>query len=559
MNFKFTDEQEMLRNAFAEFAAREIAPNAARWDADDICPVELMPAMGELGILGIFVPEEYGGGGRGHVERVMALEEIARHSAGVAMMVFTHQLGMTVLNDFGTEEQKKKYLPDMCAGKKIAGLAVTEPGGGSDASGLKTTAESENGAWRINGRKCFISNSHIADRTIVTAKTGVDERGRNMAGAFLIESGAGGFAPGRKEHKMGLKGSVTGDLVMKDVIVPDENLIGDPGQGMPIALGAVGEVGRASMSAICVGLLRACLEESVKFAGARELYGKPISKLQAIQFHIAENRLDYEAARLLLYRAAAMKDEGAPAVAEFSMAKYFGTQAATNAAQRTIELMGAYGVIDDYPAGRFLRDAMASISSGGTSEIQKIIIAGDTLKKFADGNTARGAKPNAGRAGERLTGSPDDIADAVIGILRKNSAVSDVSAGAGASAPGVIPADKAEIVVCGGFGVGGADAWAKLERLAEKIGGAAACTRPVVDEGWVGSDENMVGTSGKTIRPKVYIGIGVSGDPNHTCGMKDSGVIISVNSDAGTNMANCSDYIVTEDGEQFIDSLLKRL
>jgi alkylation response protein AidB-like acyl-CoA dehydrogenase len=382
MKFNFTNEQEMLKKAFSEFVEREIAPNAAKWDADNVCPTELMPVMGELGILGIFIPETYGGGGLGHVERVMALEEIARHSAGVAMMVFTHQLGMAALSDYGTEVQKEKYLPDLCAGKKISGLATTEPGGGSDISGLKTTAVAENGTWRLNGRKCFITNSHIADYTIVTAKTGVDEKGRNQAGAFLIESGAEGFAPGREEHKMGLKGSVTGDLVMKDVTIPGENLVGDPAQGLPIALKEIGEVGRASMAAICVGLLRACLEESVKFACEREVYGKPISKLQAIQFHIANNRVDYEAARLLLYKAAAIKDEGAPAVAEFGMAKYFGTEAAVRSAKRTIELMGAYGVIDEYPSGRFLRDALVSISSGGTSEIQKIIIAGDTLKKF---------------------------------------------------------------------------------------------------------------------------------------------------------------------------------
>jgi alkylation response protein AidB-like acyl-CoA dehydrogenase len=372
----------MLQKAFSEFSNQEIAPNAARWDADNVCPVELMPVMGELGILGIFVPEAYGGGGLGHVERVMALEEIARHSAGVAMMVFTHQLGMAALSDYGTEAQKAKYLPSLCSGEKISGLATTEPGGGSDISGLKTTAVAENGTWRLNGRKCFITNSHIADYTIVTAKTGADEKGRNQAGTFLIESGAEGFAPGREEHKMGLKGSVTGDLVMKDVAIPDENLIGDPAQGLPIALREIGEVGRASMAAICVGLLRACLEESVKFAGEREVYGKPISKLQAIQFHIANNRVDYEAARLLLYKAAAMKDAGAPAVAEFGIAKYFGAEAAVRAAKRTIELMGAYGVVDEYPSGRFLRDALTSISSGGTGEIQKIIIAGDTLKKF---------------------------------------------------------------------------------------------------------------------------------------------------------------------------------
>jgi alkylation response protein AidB-like acyl-CoA dehydrogenase len=329
------------------------------------------------------VPEQYGGVGLGHFERILALVEIARYSAGVAMMVFTHQLGMAALLEFGTEEQKKKYLPDLCSGKMIGGLASTEPGGGSDINGTKTTAELQDDAWVITGRKCFITNSHLADICIINARTGEDEKGRGTFNAFLLERGMEGFSAGREEHKLGLKGSVTGELIMNKVKVPKENVIGPDGKGNAVALKIIGETGRASMAAICVGLLRGCLEESVKFSNERIVYGKPISKLQAIQFHIAENRVDYETAKLLLYKAAFLKDQGSPATTEFSMAKYFGTEAASRAAKRTIELMGGYGIINEYPANRFLRDAIASISSGGTSEIQKIIIAGDTLKTFS--------------------------------------------------------------------------------------------------------------------------------------------------------------------------------
>lgn len=383
MDFQFTEEQNMLREAFAEFVKTEVAPHAAEWDQEDRCPVELAKKMGELGILGVYVPEEYGGVGLGHVERVMALEEIARHSAGLAMFVFTHQLGMSAILEFGTEEQKKKYLPGMCAGTTISGLATTEPSGGSDLAGQKSTAELADGVWTLNGRKCFITNSHIADVSVVTARSGEDEKGRPKLVAIIVEKGTPGFTPGRKENKLGLRGSVTGELLMDNVKVPAENLIGKDGAGASIALKVIGEVGRASMTAICVGILRGCVEEGVKFANERIVYGKPIAKLQAIQFHIAENRLDYEAARLLLYRAASLKDAGIPVTAEFATAKHFGTEAASRASKRTIELMGAYGVIDEYPTGRFLRDSLASISSGGTSEIQRIIVAGDTLKKYA--------------------------------------------------------------------------------------------------------------------------------------------------------------------------------
>ncbi len=382
MNFHFTEEQRLLKEAFDDFAKQEIAPNAAKWDEEDYCPVELFPKMGELGILGIYVPEEYGGSGLGHVERVTAIESIARYSPGVAMFIFTHQLCISTILENATEEQKKKYLPLLCSGEKIGGLATTEPGGGSDVGGQKTEAVLKDGKWHLNGRKCFITNSHIADLPILTARTGTDEKGRGIFSAILVEKGTAGFAPGRKEHKLGLRGSVTGELILSNVVVPEENLIGTQGNGNIAALKVIGEVGRSSMAAICVGILRGCVEEGVKFANDRILYGKPISKLQAIQFHIAENRLDYEAANLLLYQAACMKDEGTSPITEFGMAKHFGTEAASRAAKRTIELMGAYGIINEYPTGRFLRDALTAISSGGTSEIQRIIIAGDTLKKY---------------------------------------------------------------------------------------------------------------------------------------------------------------------------------
>ena len=382
MDFNFTEEQELLRAAFAEFAKEEIAPNAAKWDTDNYTPLEIMPKLGELGVLGIFVPEQYGGVGLGHTERVMALEEIARYSAGLAMMVFTHQLGMAAILDYGTEEQKAKYLPDMCAGTSICGLAVTEPGGGSDVAGQKTTAELADGVWTINGRKCFITNSHCAAAPVITCRTGEDEKGRATFSTIIIEEGTEGFAPGREENKLGLRGSMTGELIMNNAKVPEQNLVGAVGQGTPIAMKEIGEVGRASMAAIATGILRACLEDAVKFANERIVYGKPIAKLQAIQFHVAEIRTDYEAARLMLYRAAALKDEGKPAATEFSMAKYFATDAACRDARKCIEVMGGYGVVNEYDAGRYMRDALACISSGGTSEIQKVIVAGDTLRRF---------------------------------------------------------------------------------------------------------------------------------------------------------------------------------
>lgn len=382
MNIEFTEEQKMLRKAIREFVEAEIAPHAAEWDEKDSCPVELFKKMGELGINGIFVPEQYGGAGMGFTARTICLEEISRYSGGLGIAMMTHHLGVYPILQFGNEDQKKKYLPDLCSGATIGGLAVTEPGGGSDFMGQKALGEKKDDGWVLNGRKCFITNSHIADVSVVTVKTGEDEKGRSKLSAFIVEKGTKGFEPGRKEHKLGLRGSVTGDVVLTDVKVPETALLGKEGGGAKIGMEGIGEVGRAGMSAICVGILRGCVEEAVKFANERIVGGKPISKLQAIQFEVAKIRTAYEAARLLTYNAAGLKDAGQPCGNEFAMAKYYATEAAAEASKRLIDLMGGYGVINEYPAGRFLRDALASIPSGGTSHIMQVIVAANTFSGF---------------------------------------------------------------------------------------------------------------------------------------------------------------------------------
>lgn len=381
--FTLTEEQQMLKKAVHEFAEAEIAPFASEWDEKDECPIEYFQKLGELGITGIFVPEQYGGVGLGHVERMICLEEISRYSAGLGMAVMTHHLGIAPILEHGTESQKEKYLPDLCSGKKIAGLGVTEVTGGSDYMGQKTVAKKNaDGEWKINGRKCFITNSHIADISIITARTGEDEKGRPKMSAFLLGRDTPGFAPGRKEHKLGLRGSVTGDLVMQDVMVTKDALIGIEGAGGQIGISAISEIGRAGMSAVGLGILRGCVEESTKFSKERVLYGKPLSKLQSVQFEIAQIWIKYESARLLSYYAAGLKDDRLPCTTEFSVAKLVATEGAVEAAKRLMDLMGGYGIINEYPAGRFLRDAIASIPSGGTSHIQQIVIASNAFSNF---------------------------------------------------------------------------------------------------------------------------------------------------------------------------------
>ena len=380
--FEFTEEQKMLRKAVREFVDAEIAPKAAEWDDQDVCPTELFKKMGEVGICGVAAPPELGGSGLGIIGRAICLEEIGRHSGGLGIAMMCHTMGIYMLHTFGTEEQKKKYVPDAIAGKKIASFAATEPGGGSDFGGQKTTAEKKDGGWVLNGRKCFITNAHNGDVFVITAKSGEDEKGRAKLSAFIVEKGTPGFEAGRKEHKMGLRGSVTGDLVLTNVKIPEGNIVGKEGDGMKIGLGGIGELGRAGMSAIAVGILRGCLEEAIKFSNERIVGGKPIAKYQAVQLEIAKIRTLYEAARLLTYYAVSVKDAGIPATNDVCIAKYYSTEAAVEASKRLIDLMGGYGIINEYPAGRFLRDALTTIPSGATTPIVQTIIAAGTLSGF---------------------------------------------------------------------------------------------------------------------------------------------------------------------------------
>lgn len=376
---KFTGQQELLRKVVREFAEKEIAPIADKLDAEDTCPADLLMQMGQLGFNGVFVPVQYGGAGLGYTERTIILEEIARYSAGLAMALMTHHLGVATILHYGGEEQRKKYLPDLCSGRKLAGLAVTEPSGGSDFMGQQSTGRLIDGEWVLKGRKCFITNSHNADVTVLTVRTGEDARGRAQLTAFLVDAGTKGFGSGRKERKFGLRGSYMGDLNLNDVQVGEDAVLGGVGEGARLGLAVIGEISRSGTAAIGLGILRACLEESIKFARERIIYGKPLARLTNIQFIIAQNRTDYEAGRLMTYHAVGMQDAGLPCVTEVAMAKFLVCEAAVNAAKRTIDLMGGYGVVNDYPVGRYLRDAVATIPASGTSHIMQVVIASGTL------------------------------------------------------------------------------------------------------------------------------------------------------------------------------------
>ncbi len=372
VDFTFTDEQEMFRKAAREFAENRVAPFVPEMEKTGKVPPDLVKALAEAEMMAITIPEEYGGLGLGFVARMIALEEISRVSTATAMMLQVFALGIDPIVRFGTEEQKQKYLPQLATGERLATVAVTEPTGGSDPTGGRTTYVKDGSDFIVTGRKCFITNAHIADTITVLAK---DETNPKAFSALIIEKGTAGFKATHEEHKVGMKGCNTGELSLEKCRVPAKQLLGQEGKGLRVSMSAIGDVGRGGMVGCAVGLQTACLEASIKFANERILYGKPISNLQAIQMKLAEMKIDLEAGRLLAYRAAAMQDRGEMSSNEFAVAKYFTTEAAQKAAKMAVDIHGGYGCMEEYAVTRYLRDAFILGPSAGTSDIMKVIIA----------------------------------------------------------------------------------------------------------------------------------------------------------------------------------------
>lgn len=379
IDFTFTEEQEMFRQAAREFAETKVAPKVPEMEETGKISDQVVKALGEAEMMALTIPQEYGGLGLGYVARLIALEEISRVSVAAAMTLQIFALGIEPITRFGNEEQKEKYLPGLAKGERLATVAVTEATGGSDPKGGRTSYKRDGGDYIINGRKCFITNSHISDTITVLAK---DEQDAKAFTTFIVEEGMGGFRPGHKEHKMGMRGCNTGELIFENCRLPRENLLGAEGKGMRVAMSAIGDVGRGGMVGCALGLHAACLEASLKFASERILYGKPISNLQAIQNKLAEMKIDLEAGRLLGYRAASMQDQGVRADNEFAMAKYFTTEAAQKAAKTAVDIHGGYGCMEEFAVTRYLRDSFVLGPSAGTSDIMKVIVARWVLKPF---------------------------------------------------------------------------------------------------------------------------------------------------------------------------------
>jgi butyryl-CoA dehydrogenase len=381
MDFRLNEEQRMVRSMVRDLARNEIAPRAAQVDKGEEFPEDNIRQMSELGLMGLPYPEEYGGGGGDYLSYAIAVEEIARACGSTALIYAAHvSLGCAPIYEFGNEEQKRKWLPRLCSGQGLAAFGLTEPEAGSDAGSTRTTAVLDGDAFVLNGSKMWITSGAIADVVSCTAKTD-PEAGTHGISCFLVEKGTPGFIPGKNEPKMGLKGSVTSALSFENCRVPASNLLGREGDGFRQMLINL-DGGRISIGAMALGLAQAALDEATRYAKERVQFGRPIAKFQAIQWMIADTATEIDAARLMVYRAAAMKDAGVRFTKEAAMAKLFASEAAERAAFKALQIHGGYGYSREYPVERIYRDQRLCTIGEGTSEIQRLVIARNVLGKL---------------------------------------------------------------------------------------------------------------------------------------------------------------------------------
>ncbi len=378
MSFQLTAEQKMVRLMARDFARKELEPAAAQRDKEEIFPVKVVKKMGQLGLLGMMVPVKHGGAGAGAVSYCLALQEIAYSCASTAVTMSVANLSTEPLLKFGNEKQKSKYLVGLARGDLLGCFALTEPGAGSDPGSLSIKAEDQGSHYLINGTKIFITHGQYADVVNLIARTGT-EKGSKGLSAFIIEKGTPGFSIGAREDKMGLRASNTVELLFENCKVPKENLLGKPGTGFKIAMTAL-DSGRIGIASQALGIIRACLDESIRYAGERKQFGKTINSFEAIQWMIADMATGLEAATLLTLSAAWRKDHKMPFTKEASMAKLFASELANKSAYLALQIHGGYGYLKDFKVERLYRDARATSIYEGTSEIQRLVIARELLK-----------------------------------------------------------------------------------------------------------------------------------------------------------------------------------
>ena len=379
MNFTLTKEQELVRQMVRDFAVNEVKPIAAEIDVTERFPMENVKQMGELGMMGIPFPTEFGGAGGDVLSYILAVEELSKVCATTGVILSAHtSLCASLINENGTPEQKEKYLRDLCTGNKIGAFGLTEPGAGTDAAGQQTTAVLDGDNYILNGSKIFITNGGVADTFIVFAMTD-KSKGTKGISAFIVEKGFPGFSIGKKEDKLGIRASSTTELIFENCVVPKENLIGREGKGFGIAMKTL-DGGRIGIAAQALGIAEGALDEAIKYMKERKQFGRPIAAFQGLQWMVAEMSTKIEAARFLVYKAAWLKENKQPYSIDAARAKLYAAEVAMDVTTKAVQLFGGYGYTKEYPVERMMRDAKITEIYEGTSEVQKMVISGSLLK-----------------------------------------------------------------------------------------------------------------------------------------------------------------------------------
>jgi alkylation response protein AidB-like acyl-CoA dehydrogenase len=378
MDFRLSEEQELLRRSIREFAETEIRPHVMEWDEAQHFPKELLPKLASLGLMGIQFDERWGGAGMSAVDYCICIEELARVDPSISLSVAAHNgLGAAHINMFGTYAQKEQYLAPLARGEKLAAWGLTEAQSGSDAAAMRTIAVRQGSRWVLNGSKQFITHGKYGDTMVVMAVTDRAKGNRGIS-AFIVERGASGFRAGKKEDKLGMRASETSEVILENCEVPADNLLGEEGQGFINTLQVL-DAGRIGIAALSVGLAQGAYEAARNYAFVRKQFGQPIGSFQSIRAKLVENAARVEAARLLTYRAAAMKDQGRRMTLESAMAKLYASEIAVRASEDGVQIHGGYGFVKDYPAEKFFRDVKLTTIGEGTSEIQRLVIARQLL------------------------------------------------------------------------------------------------------------------------------------------------------------------------------------
>lgn len=378
MNFSLTDEQHLLRKSVREFAETEIRPNVMTWDESQHFPRELLPKLAELGLMGIQFAESMGGAGMSAVDYCICIEEIARVCPSVALSVAAHNgLGAAHISMFGSDEQKQKYLVPLAKGDTLAAWGLTEPGSGSDAAAMRTTAVKDGACWVLNGSKAFITHGTSADTLVIMAVTDKSKGAKGIS-AFILERGMGGLLAGKKEDKLGMRASETAEVILQGCRVSPSQLIGEEGQGFIQTLQVL-DAGRIGIAALSVGLAQGAFEAASRYTAERRQFGRAIGAFPSIQERLAQHASQVEASRLLTYRAAWLKDQGRRMTLESAMAKLYASEIAVRAAEDCVQMHGGYGFVKDYPAEKFFRDVKLLTIGEGTSEVQRLVIARQLL------------------------------------------------------------------------------------------------------------------------------------------------------------------------------------